>query len=125
MMSNKLLALAIAGLFVLPAVAADKAPDAITEKGLLDTIKVLASDEFEARAPGSKGLGKPASYAREVVDEYTAHDYHQPTDTVRDNWDFSGGVQDIQLLFQVGLEIANGEQAPQWHKTSEFAGLRK
>ena len=73
----------------------------------------------------SNYVGKPASYAREVVDEYTAHDYHQPTDTVRDNWDFSGGVQDIQLLFRVGLDIANGSQAPQWHKTSEFAGLRK
>lgn len=73
----------------------------------------------------SNYVGKPDSYAREVVDHYTAHDYHQPTDSVRDNWDFSGGVQDIQLLFQVGLDVANGKRWPQWLKTSEFAGQRK
>ena len=73
----------------------------------------------------SNYVGKPDTYAREVVDRYTAHDYHQPTDRVRDNWDFSGGVQDIQLLFQVGLDVANAKQVPQWHKTSEFSALRK
>lgn len=72
----------------------------------------------------SNYIGKPASYAREVVDEYTAHDYHQPSDTVRDNWDFSGGVQDVQLLFQVGLDIANGKQWPTWNASSEFRALR-
>ncbi|MCE3264847.1 MAG: peptidase [Pseudoduganella sp.] len=73
----------------------------------------------------SNYVGKPDSYAREVVDQYTAHDYHQPTDMVRDNWDFSGGVQDIQLLFQVGLEVANGKGWPTWHASSEFSSLRR
>jgi hypothetical protein len=44
---------------------------------------------------------------------------------VRDNWDFSGGVQDIQLLFQVGLDVANGKQWPKWNATSEFSSLRR
>jgi Zn-dependent M28 family amino/carboxypeptidase len=73
----------------------------------------------------SNYVGKPDSYAREVVDRYTAHDYHQPSDMVRDNWDFSGGVQDIQLLFQVGLDVANGKQWPKWNATSEFSSLRR
>lgn len=73
----------------------------------------------------SNYVGKPDSYAREVVDRYTAHDYHQPTDMVRSDWDFSGGVQDIQLLFQVGLDVANGKQWPKWHATSEFSALRR
>jgi Zn-dependent M28 family amino/carboxypeptidase len=73
----------------------------------------------------SNYVGKPDSYAREVVDRYTAHDYHQPSDMVRDNWDFSGGVQDIQLLFQVGLDVANGTQWPKWNATSEFSSLRR
>lgn len=72
----------------------------------------------------SNYVGKPDSYARDVVDHYTAHDYHQPTDMVRDNWDFSGGVQDIELLFQVGLDVANGKQWPKWNATSEFRPLR-
>lgn len=73
----------------------------------------------------SNYVGKPDSYAREVVDRYTAHDYHQPSDMVRDNWDFSGGVQDIQLLFQVGLDVANGKQWPKWNASSEFSSLRR
>ncbi|NYE63556.1 Zn-dependent M28 family amino/carboxypeptidase [Duganella sp. 1224] len=66
-------------------------------------------------------LNKPANYATEVVNHYFTRDYHQPTDLVRADWDFSGGVQDIQLLFQVGLDIAQGS-TPQWNASSEFKG---
>lgn len=71
-------------------------------------------------------LERPDNYAAEVVNHYVAHDYHQTSDIVRPDWDFSGGVQDIGLLFQVGLEIANGT-TPQWHDGSEFkaAGQRR
>ncbi|USX21363.1 M28 family peptidase [Oxalobacteraceae bacterium OTU3REALA1] len=64
-------------------------------------------------------LGKPENYAREKVDHYFTKDYHQVTDDVRSDWDFSGGVQDIQLLFQVGLDIAQGV-TPTWNAGSEF-----
>ncbi|NGZ82970.1 M20/M25/M40 family metallo-hydrolase [Duganella aceris] len=70
----------------------------------------------------SRYLDKPDTYAREVVDNYFTHDYHQTTDNVRANWDFSGGVQDIQLLFQVGLEIAQGV-TPTWNAGSEFKAV--
>ena len=74
----------------------------------------------------SRYLDKPDNYAREVVDNYFTHDYHQPTDDFRTSWDFSGGVQDIQLLFQVGLDIAQGV-TPTWNAGSEFraAGARR
>jgi Zn-dependent M28 family amino/carboxypeptidase len=67
----------------------------------------------------SRYLDKPDTYAREVVDNYFTHDYHQVTDDYRNNWDFSGGVQDIQLLFLVGREIAQGV-TPTWNAGSEF-----
>src|SRR5471032_104122 len=67
----------------------------------------------------SRFLDKPDTYAHEVVDGYVAHDYHQVTDNVRSDWDFRGGVQDIQLLFQVGLDIAQGT-TPTWNAGSEF-----
>ena len=70
----------------------------------------------------SNYIGKPADYARQVVDNYVAHDYHKVSDDVRDDWDFSGGVQDIQLLFQVGYDIAQGKAWPQWTVGSEFKG---
>jgi len=74
----------------------------------------------------SRYLDKPENYAREVVDNYFTHDYHQPTDSFHADWDFSGGVQDIQLLFQMGLDIAQGV-TPTWNAGSEFkaAGDRR
>jgi Zn-dependent M28 family amino/carboxypeptidase len=67
----------------------------------------------------SKFIGKPENYAHEMVDHYVAHDYHQVSDDVRGDWDFSGAVQDMQLLFQVGYEIAQGA-TPRWKAGSEF-----
>jgi Zn-dependent M28 family amino/carboxypeptidase len=67
----------------------------------------------------SKYLNQPENHAHEVVDSYVAHDYHQVSDDVRNNWNFSGAVQDIQLLFQVGYDIAQGE-TPTWKPGSEF-----
>ncbi|TFW16983.1 M20/M25/M40 family metallo-hydrolase [Duganella callida] len=67
----------------------------------------------------SRYVNKPENYAHEVVDSYVAHDYHQVSDTFRNDWDFSGGVQDIQVLFQVGLDIAQGV-TPAWNAGSEF-----
>jgi Zn-dependent M28 family amino/carboxypeptidase len=67
----------------------------------------------------SKFIGKPENYAHEMVDHYVAHDYHQVSDDVRSDWDFSGAVQDMQLLFQVGYDIAQGA-TPQWKAGSEF-----
>ncbi|ELX12158.1 peptidase M28 family [Janthinobacterium sp. HH01] len=70
----------------------------------------------------SRFLDQPDSYAHDVVDRYVAHDYHQVTDDVRSDWDFRGGVQDIQLLFQVGLDIAQGT-TPTWNAGSEFKAI--
>jgi hypothetical protein len=61
-MSTKILAAAVATLLALPATAADTAPNAITEQGLLASIKILASDEFEGRAPGSNGEQKTVAW---------------------------------------------------------------
>jgi Zn-dependent M28 family amino/carboxypeptidase len=67
----------------------------------------------------SKFIGKPDSYAHDMVDHYVAHDYHQVSDDLHGDWDFSGAVQDMQLLFQVGYDIAQGV-TPQWKAGSEF-----
>nr|WP_315402441.1 M28 family peptidase [uncultured Duganella sp.] len=74
----------------------------------------------------SRYLDKPENYARDKVDYYFSKDYHQVTDDFRTDWDFSGGVQDIALLFQVGLDIAQGV-TPTWNAGSEFkaAGERR
>jgi hypothetical protein len=39
---------------------------------------------------------------------------------VQADWDFSGAVEDAQLLFAVGYDIAQGSVWPQWRTGAEF-----
>ena len=78
--------------------------------------------------------GVPALYAKggsEAIDEETAQYrkrtnviitgcYHQLCDHYRENWDLSGMVQDVQLLFEVGHAVANSSDWPQWSPNAEF-----
>jgi Zn-dependent M28 family amino/carboxypeptidase len=73
---------------------------------------------------GKDFIGKPAYFGQQKKDDYTAHHYHQVSDEVDPNWDLSGAVQDVQLLFEVGYQVANGEKFPEWKPESEFKAKR-
>ncbi len=73
---------------------------------------------------GKDFIGKPANFGKEKKDDYTAHRYHQVSDEVDPNWDLSGAVQDIDLLFEVGYQVANGDKFPEWRARSEFKTKR-
>jgi len=52
--------------------------------------------------------------------------YHKPADEYDpETWDFSGLVEDAQLLFRVGYEIANDTVFPGWKEGSEFKAIRE
>ncbi|MEI6894366.1 MAG: M28 family metallopeptidase [Colwellia sp.] len=46
--------------------------------------------------------------------------YHGVCDEYSDEWDLTGAVQDIQLFYDIGIELSKAEVWPQWSKTSEF-----
>ena len=73
---------------------------------------------------GKEVLEREPDYGRRKSDEYTAQHYHQPSDKVDPTWDLAGAVQDTQLLFEVGYQIANGAHTPQWKPGGEFKGKR-
>src|SRR5437764_5117114 len=73
---------------------------------------------------GKDFIGKPADFGQQKKDDYIAHHYHQVSDEVNPNWDLSGAVQDIQLLFEVGHQVVNGDKFPEWKPESEFKGKR-
>jgi len=56
--------------------------------------------------------------------DYLLHHYHQPSDEWKANWDLSGPVQDMDALYTVGDEIANGDAWPDWYDGSEFRAIR-
>jgi Zn-dependent M28 family amino/carboxypeptidase len=99
-------------------------PDSEPQKG-----RFYRSDHFEFAKVGVPGLyikggvdviGKSAGYGKRKLDEYTERDYHKLTDEIKPDWDFSGAVQDLRLLVEVGLAVANGETVPGWKEGSEF-----
>ena len=47
--------------------------------------------------PGIDFVGKPAGWGIAKRQEYTANDYHKPSDVIKPDWDLSGEAQDCQL----------------------------
>src|SRR5438874_5932978 len=75
-------------------------------------------------ARGIDIIGKPPDYGKQKRDEFVAKHYHQPSDEVDPTWDLSGAVQDVQILFEVGYQVANGDKFPEWKAGTEFKAKR-
>jgi Zn-dependent M28 family amino/carboxypeptidase len=56
--------------------------------------------------------------------DYTAHRYHTPNDVFNPNWDLSGTLEDIQTLYLLGRNLADGERWPDWYTDSDFRARR-
>ena len=61
----------------------------------------------------------------EKQDGYTGKDYHQPSDQYDPAWDFSGGVDDLRALAQLGWRIAAQADMPKYNDGDQFAQVRK
>ncbi|TAJ62871.1 M28 family peptidase [Brevundimonas sp.] len=53
-----------------------------------------------------------------------AADYHQASDEWSAEWDLTSAVENLTLLYHLGLDLANSEDWPGWKPTSEFAVVR-
>ena len=104
-------------------------PDAEPEKGFY-----YRSDHFNFAKVGVPALdpeagidfvGKPDGYGMQKRDEYTANDYHKPSDDIKAWWDLSGAVQDLQLLLTVGYRVAEAPKYPEWRPGNEFRAARE
>ncbi len=105
------------------------APDPEPEKGFF-----YRSDHFEFAKMGVPALytdngvefiGKPEGYGKQKREEYTANDYHKPSDEVKPDWDLAGAVADLRLLFAVGYRVAQSDTWPEWKPGTEFKAIRE
>ncbi len=103
-------------------------PDPESQKGFF-----YRSDHFEFAKVGVPALyaeggtlfrGRPDAFSQQKRDEYTTQDYHKVSDEIKPDWDLSGGVEDLQLLFYVGRQVADADSIPQWKPGSEFKARR-
>jgi len=104
-------------------------PDPEPEKGYY-----YRSDHFNFAKQGVPALyteagvdyvGKPADYGMKVRERYVAEDYHKPSDEVKPGWDLSGAVDDLKLLFTVGVRVADAARYPEWRPGNEFRAIRE
>ena len=58
------------------------------------------------------------------VNDYTTRCYHQVCDDWRPDWDLRGAAQDIDLLYEVGRDLADSARWPDWNASSEFKPVR-
>ncbi len=73
--------------------------------------------------------GVPALFTKSITPEdykdYTANRYHKPADKFDPDWDMKAAVADAEALLQVGLQVANGENWPEWKPGTEFRAIRE
>src|SRR5579859_7000387 len=67
---------------------------------------------------GGVAAGRAASEA------YTRDKYHQPADEFDPNWDLTGMSQDLAILYDLGTQLANSREWPEWKPGSEFKAAR-
>ncbi len=67
---------------------------------------------------GGVAAGKAAS------DDYTAKRYHQQGDEWQPDWKFAGAARDLEVLYTLGNQLANGRTWPNWSDDSQFRAVR-
>lgn len=83
-------------------------------------VPMLYADGGQDKRDGGVAAGKA------FAEVYTQQRYHKPMDEYdADNWDMSGMVEDVSALYQVGLEIAQSEDWPEWYEGNEFKAIRE
>lgn len=106
------------------------APDPNPENGMF-----FRSDQFPFVKKGvpaifGKGYTDAMKYGKsetaKIISEYWATKYHTPSDEyVPQRDDLQGLVDDANLFYKVGLNLANSDKWPKWNENSEFKPLRQ
>jgi Zn-dependent M28 family amino/carboxypeptidase len=58
------------------------------------------------------------------AEAYTRDRYHQPADEFDPNWDLTGMSQDLALVYDLGHELGDSREWPEWKAGSQFKAAR-
>ncbi|WP_111670469.1 M28 family metallopeptidase [Algoriphagus litoralis] len=68
---------------------------------------------------------KGKEYGKSLQEDYVANYYHKPNEEYDpERWNLDGAVDDVQLLYHVGKNLANSDKWPEWKAGSEFKAVR-
>ena len=91
------------------------------------------SDHFPLAKIGipALSLSDPVEYtgpdpaaSKRIKDEYNEKRYHQVEDEILPEWDYTGAVNDMKLLAELGWRIANSREMPAYRPNEQFARPR-
>jgi Zn-dependent M28 family amino/carboxypeptidase len=118
---------------VVDAVAREKglrvSPDARPEQG-----SFYRSDHFPfakvgvpsiSLKEGNDYVGRTKEWSEEQFRAYNTANYHQPSDQLRDSWDFKGMIQEAEIALAIGMKISNAPQMPKFNEGDEFARVKR
>ena len=74
---------------------------------------------------GNSIVGKPADYGEKAYKEYNEKHYHQPSDEINPNWDYSGAKELARLGVYIGWKVAEMQGTTGWRAGDEFEKARK
>jgi Zn-dependent M28 family amino/carboxypeptidase len=104
-------------------------PDAEPEKG-----SYYRSDHFNFAKVGVPALAtdegidyrdQPPGFGKQKRDDYTANEYHAPSDHVKPDWELGGYAEHAKLLMAVGYRVAQADKYPEWKPGNEFRAIRE
>jgi len=106
------------------------APDPNPENGMY-----FRSDHFPLAKKGvpaifAKGYIEAEKYGKEktlqLISDYWNGTYHKPSDEFHPGRDdLSGLVQDAELFYKLGFDLANSNKWPVWNENSEYKTVRE
>jgi len=67
---------------------------------------------------GGLAAGKAAA------EDYTERRYHKPQDEFDPKWNWAGAIQDLQIYYRIGRELADSTLWPNWYPGTEFRAIR-
>ena len=63
---------------------------------------------------GAQLIGRTPEAEQQLALDYWVHRYHQVSDSMRSDYDFSGAADDLRAYFDLGFTIAESGSRPQW-----------
>ncbi|HEX2780887.1 MAG TPA: M28 family peptidase [Gemmatimonadaceae bacterium] len=69
---------------------------------------------------GNDFVDHPSGWGAQQEEDYTEHRYHQPSDEYKPNFDLTGAAQLSQIVYRLGLKLANDTAWPSWARDAEF-----
>ena len=70
---------------------------------------------------GNDYVGHTKEWGEEQFKAYNSAHYHQPSDEMRDTWDFRGMIQEGEIALAIGRMISDMPEKPRFNPGDEFA----